>query len=419
MMVTSMWALTDFTADNGGTRFVPGSHRFPCTPESPDAPLDVDVCALEMPAGSVMVFHGSLWHGGRRELTADDRRLGVNVQYCPGFVRQQQNPYLGIPPEIAATFSDRLLELLGYRLYKGIMGHVDGASPGEVVFGERMAQTAYDERRAPARESTAGARTRRLRCVVRRSAGARCSRVGSRACRSSTSSAIARRSGRAVAPSALSAPRAASWSGSVPPITSRSPPAGERSIVPAAGLRRSGRCAAAWLQQPRPPRAERQDRDHGVLAVAQIGVAVRGDAVATVAVEREPDAAERHAVLVLDGAVRGGERRVRVRRVARVPAAHARLVEVALVAEHATLTPRHRLDELLVERRRRRAASRASRRPTTRRRAGAARGPHRDRCAMSSAIALRLEAAEPRAAQRPAPPASRSHDVRGDIDGCR
>ena len=96
-----------------------------------------------MPAGSVMMFHGSLWHGGGANTTADEWRLGVNVQYCPGFVRQQQNPYLGIPPEIAATFSDRLLELLGYRLYKGIMGHVDGRSPGEVVFGDRMAETAY------------------------------------------------------------------------------------------------------------------------------------------------------------------------------------------------------------------------------------------------------------------------------------
>jgi len=143
MMVTSMWALTDFTAANGGTRFVPGSHRFPCTPESPDAPLDVDVCALEMPAGSVMLFHGSLWHAGGANVTAADHRLGVNVQYCPGFVRQQQNPYLGVPPEIAATFSDRLLELLGYRLYKGIMGHVDGASPGEFVFGDRLAEQAY------------------------------------------------------------------------------------------------------------------------------------------------------------------------------------------------------------------------------------------------------------------------------------
>jgi ectoine hydroxylase-related dioxygenase (phytanoyl-CoA dioxygenase family) len=96
-----------------------------------------------MPAGAVMIFHGSLWHGGGANTTENDRRLGVNVQYCPGFVRQQQNPYLGIPREIAATFSDRLLELLGYRLYKGIMGHVDGASPGEVAFGDRMAQTAY------------------------------------------------------------------------------------------------------------------------------------------------------------------------------------------------------------------------------------------------------------------------------------
>jgi ectoine hydroxylase-related dioxygenase (phytanoyl-CoA dioxygenase family) len=149
MMVTSMWALTDFTAANGGTCFIPGSHRLPVIP---DAELDrYDVQSLEMPAGSIMVFHGSLWHGGGANTTTDDWRLGVNVQYCPGFVRQQQNHYLAIPPEVAATFSDRLLELLGYRLYKGIMGHVDGRSPGEVVFGERFAETAYrdaEERRA-------------------------------------------------------------------------------------------------------------------------------------------------------------------------------------------------------------------------------------------------------------------------------
>jgi len=143
MMVTSMWALTDFTADNGGTRFVPGSHVFAGTPDDPGALDEVEVRALEMPAGSVMIFHGSLWHGGGANVTADEWRCGVNVQYCPGFVRQQQNPYLGIAPELAAGFSDRLLELLGYKLYKGIMGHVDGRSPGEVVFGERMAETAY------------------------------------------------------------------------------------------------------------------------------------------------------------------------------------------------------------------------------------------------------------------------------------
>ena len=145
MMATSMWALTDFTAANGGTRYVPCSHKWPTFPRrllNWDAVENVQM--LEMAAGSVMIFHGSLWHGGGANTTDDEWRCGVNVQYCPGFVRQQQNPYLGIPKEIAQTFSDRLLQLLGYQLYKNIMGHVDGKSPGEVAFGERLAQSAYN-----------------------------------------------------------------------------------------------------------------------------------------------------------------------------------------------------------------------------------------------------------------------------------
>ncbi|MDQ1468006.1 MAG: hypothetical protein QOH10_2421 [Actinomycetota bacterium] len=156
MFVTTMWALTDFTDANGGTRFVPGSHLFSGTPDLPGALDGVDIRALEMPAGSVMIFHGSLWHGGGPNTTADEWRCGVNVQYCPGFVRQQQNPYLGVPREIAAELPDRLLELLGYRLYKGIMGHIDGLSPGEVAFGARMAETAYRDAEARGSRSMVG-----------------------------------------------------------------------------------------------------------------------------------------------------------------------------------------------------------------------------------------------------------------------
>ena len=153
MFVTSMWALTDFTAENGGTVYVPGSHRFAGTPDAPDALRDADIRYLEMRAGSVMVFHGSLWHGGGANTTADEWRLGVNVQYCAGFCRPQQNHYLGIPREITRTFSDRLLELCGYSLYKGMMGHIDGQSPAVVLGDGRLAERAYAPRPSRAPES--------------------------------------------------------------------------------------------------------------------------------------------------------------------------------------------------------------------------------------------------------------------------
>ena len=140
LMCVSMWALTDFTEANGATRDVRGSHKYD---HAPDYAKEYETLPAEMPAGSVMIFHGSLWHGGGANVTEDDWRMGVNVQYCAGWVRTQQNHYMGIPAEVAKTFPDRLLELCGFSLYKGIMGHVDGASPGAVLGEARMADTAY------------------------------------------------------------------------------------------------------------------------------------------------------------------------------------------------------------------------------------------------------------------------------------
>lgn len=153
LMCVSMWALTDFTDANGATRFVPGSHKFD---HAPDFSREYETLPAEMPAGSVMIFHGSLWHGGGSNSTTDDWRMGVNVQFCAGWVRTQQNPYLGIPPEIARGFPDRLLELCGFSLYKGIMGHIDGQSPGAVLGEERMADTAYASPRMQALADEAG-----------------------------------------------------------------------------------------------------------------------------------------------------------------------------------------------------------------------------------------------------------------------
>lgn len=143
LVCTTIWALTDFHDANGATRLVPGSHREPALPD-PNAPPST--IAAEMPAGSVLVIDGSLWHGGGANRTAAEWRLGANVQFCAGFIRPQQNHYLGIPREITRGFSERLLELCGYALYKGIMGHIDGKSPAVVLGDGRLDQTAYAPR---------------------------------------------------------------------------------------------------------------------------------------------------------------------------------------------------------------------------------------------------------------------------------
>jgi len=151
LMCTSLWALTDFTDANGATRIIPGSHRASGPPDPNALP---DSIPAEMPAGSVLVIDGSLWHGGGGNTTADEWRLGVNLQFCAGFCRPQQNQYLGVPREITRTFSDRLLELCGYSLYKGIMGHIDGQSPACVLGDGRLEERAYTGERYRARKES-------------------------------------------------------------------------------------------------------------------------------------------------------------------------------------------------------------------------------------------------------------------------
>jgi ectoine hydroxylase-related dioxygenase (phytanoyl-CoA dioxygenase family) len=131
----TMWALTDFTEANGATRIIPGSHL---RDHSPDFGAPYDSVAAEMPAGSVLVWHGSLWHGGGANAT-DERRVGIAMNYCAGWIRQQENQQLGIPREVAAGFAPRLRQLCGYGVYNGLIGHIDKHSPAEML-GEPPAE---------------------------------------------------------------------------------------------------------------------------------------------------------------------------------------------------------------------------------------------------------------------------------------
>ena len=121
----TMWALTDFTEANGATRIVPGSHL---ADHSPEYGAPQESIPAEMSKGSVLVWHGSLWHGGGAN-TTDHRRVGIAMNYCAGYVRQQENQQLGIPREVAARFSPRLRELVGYGIYRGLIGHIDKHDP--------------------------------------------------------------------------------------------------------------------------------------------------------------------------------------------------------------------------------------------------------------------------------------------------
>ena len=127
----TMWALTDFTEANGATRIIPRSHL---RDHSPEYGAPYDSIAAEMGRGSVLVWHGSLWHGGGANATGQDR-IGIAANYCAGFIRQQENQQLGLDAELVRTFPPRLRDLVGYGIYRGLIGHIDKRSPAEAVLG--------------------------------------------------------------------------------------------------------------------------------------------------------------------------------------------------------------------------------------------------------------------------------------------
>ena len=129
VVLNTMWPLDDFTEANGATRFIPGSHRWPPGRTPTD---DDEVRQATLPAGTVLFYLGSLWHGGGANSTARPR-LGVILEYAAGWLRPQENHCLAVPRNVVRDLPERLQELLGYNIYPPFVGYVDGRHPRRVL----------------------------------------------------------------------------------------------------------------------------------------------------------------------------------------------------------------------------------------------------------------------------------------------
>jgi ectoine hydroxylase-related dioxygenase (phytanoyl-CoA dioxygenase family) len=136
----TMWALTDFTAENGATNIAPGTSSM--TDE--EAAL-VPTEPAEMPRGSVLFYDGKVLHGGGANRSSGVRR-GVNITYAVGWVRQEENQYLACPQDVARTLDDDLLKMMGYQEGAFALGYVgDQQDPLAVLRGERRPKQTIGE----------------------------------------------------------------------------------------------------------------------------------------------------------------------------------------------------------------------------------------------------------------------------------
>lgn len=141
--VASMTALVDFTAENGATLVVPGSHRW----ERDRQPEPAEIRVAAMPAGSAVIYLGSTLHGGGANQTAGEWRSGLHMSYAAGWLRTEENNYLQTPPDVARNMPRRARELLGYQIHDaiqdrgGYLGMLDLKDPMKVLFPDQPTET--------------------------------------------------------------------------------------------------------------------------------------------------------------------------------------------------------------------------------------------------------------------------------------
>lgn len=137
----TMWALTDFTPENGATRVVPGSVSW----DDDRKPTDAETVQAAMSAGSVLLYTGSVIHGGGQNNSERDR-TGINITYCLAWLRTEENQYLSCPPSIAKDLEPDLQELIGYSMGNYALGYysdpeqvleINDLMPPELALGRK------------------------------------------------------------------------------------------------------------------------------------------------------------------------------------------------------------------------------------------------------------------------------------------
>lgn len=139
-MINCMWAVDDFTLENGATHVVPGSHKW--APER--QPEDSEILQAEMKSGSVLIYFASLLHGGGANKSSLSR-TGVVLSYSLGWLRQAENQYLAVPLSTAKGLPERLQKLLGYFIHEPNLGCVEGQDPIQILQGRNIINAGFEE----------------------------------------------------------------------------------------------------------------------------------------------------------------------------------------------------------------------------------------------------------------------------------
>ncbi|TWP52513.1 phytanoyl-CoA dioxygenase family protein [Lentzea tibetensis] len=129
LSAATIWAIDEFTEDNGATVVIPGSHRWP----DGRTPTDADARrSAVMPAGSCVLFLGTLWHGGGANRSAAPR-LAATAQYCQPWLRTQEAFTLSTSRDVVRAVSGDIRRMLGYSIHPPFVGMVDGMHPERLL----------------------------------------------------------------------------------------------------------------------------------------------------------------------------------------------------------------------------------------------------------------------------------------------